>query len=191
MDIIEGRKLIEAYRSSKSNDTEKITTDLEGLGFSSLQDFFDWNKIANWQELVRCYTWEGNCDLCRGRLRGCCDASFELSWQEQIVSDKKAHDMIPTLAEWKVKIEKATPKNLAEINSRSNPYMVFFSWHGYENKTPPNCAYTLVKLADPAFDFLWEMYVNDKILTKDISSDKYGVADGTPYLGLDHELRRL
>lgn len=172
--VILGRQVVEAYRLHKTT-THDLESDLQALGFSSITDFFNHNQLANWQELVRCYTWEGTCDLCRGRMRGCCDdALTDLSWDTTFSLDKISFDMVSTLAKAKQNINKATSKDIDILNDRSNPYLVFFSWNGYKDHVPPNCAYRLIQLSQPALDIYWEMYHRDK----------------TEYKGRDHELRR-
>jgi len=156
--VLSGRALIGAYRTtSKSGiqpDDAKLLSDLQALGFASFQDFFDQSELANWKELARCYTWEGTCDLCAGRQRGCCVESANFGWY---TASKQRHEVEKVIGSVRQRIQSATVAHLDSLRSRANGYRIFYNWRHSPNHLPPNCAYRLVKLAEPSIDIYWNM----------------------------------
>jgi len=89
--ILEGRKVADNYIKdlAKIKRSGKILTpklhtetlvgfakELEKLGFESISDFYESNRLACLEEVKRCYRPVGECDCCVGRERGCLKNCF-------------------------------------------------------------------------------------------------------------------
>ena len=87
--ILAGRKVVDAYRIDRSNPStplptvssdlllDKLISDLRELGFNSIDEFFEANEKASIEERNRCARFEGVCDYCEGRKKGCLTTCYE------------------------------------------------------------------------------------------------------------------
>jgi hypothetical protein len=84
--IIEGRKLAGKYHQNLASfkkakrilDSANHTTlaaefesELQAIGFESIADFYEQNRLACLAEVEKCFRLVGECDMCKGRQRGC------------------------------------------------------------------------------------------------------------------------
>ena len=88
--LLEGRKIIDRYRrnikgkhGNKENPLD-ITSEkedklkkLERLGFSSEEEFMDFDRDMCIEEARKCTVYEGECDRCEGKPMGCNPSCFE------------------------------------------------------------------------------------------------------------------
>jgi hypothetical protein len=89
--IIEGRKLAGKYHQNlvsfkkakrilnSANHTTLVAefeAQLKAIGFESIADFYEQNRLACLAEVERCYQAVGECDCCEGRERGCLKDCF-------------------------------------------------------------------------------------------------------------------
>jgi len=85
-DILTGRKLVEKYEGNlvkakkakhiltttlHSEYADVLTKELQEIGFESIADFYEQNRLACVNEAKRCFVLDGECDACIGREKGC------------------------------------------------------------------------------------------------------------------------
>jgi len=69
--LLAGRQFIDAYRSRHAADpsldeSAQLLADIQKLGFTDIQSFYDFNRRLCWEEYDKKCTLEGECDLCTG-----------------------------------------------------------------------------------------------------------------------------
>ncbi len=69
--LLAGRQLIDAYRVRHAADptldeSAQLLADIQKLGYSGIQAFYDFNRQLCWEEYDKRCTLEGECDLCAG-----------------------------------------------------------------------------------------------------------------------------
>lgn len=82
--VIAGRKAVDDYRAAeqigKAKDQparlEVMLSQFREQGFYSIEEFFDANKQAIKDDMARCIVYEGKCDNCEGRERGCASTCY-------------------------------------------------------------------------------------------------------------------
>lgn len=126
--LLKGRRVVEAYRQSGSNDTPVLVAALRRLGFDGIKGFWKENILQELQEAARCYVnRQGECNRC-GK---CCPNCVHGDRRGRLHSCNLFPDMPDRCIEYPTALDFA----------RGN--------------IPEGCTYTMEKVADPSFDLHW------------------------------------
>lgn len=169
--ILAGRKAIEDYGKAHNElhsvswtpsvpDAhtpllEKMLTALKGLGFNSLDEFYEANKEANSEALLTWAENEGNCDYCVGRQRVCVPTCYDK------VSIPLSKTDAPTPTGKKDMIKEILPRNrdvrLQAISLWGDYYRGKMATASVGDTFPifPGCSIFRRVKAKPEIDFLW------------------------------------
>lgn len=152
--ILAGRKAVDAYREAHAKLhnkpwhrgipeehtplLDKLRANLKGLGFDSLDGFFDANDELNHQIMNECYRLEGICDGCLDREAGCEPACFQ---REKVWNEALKRYILPP--------EVTTLEQVLEY------YILKYGQPDSEGKVIPNCKLRLKIVKQPRIDWRW------------------------------------
>lgn len=149
--LLAGRKLVDSYRLQQATTKGDLATmfafGLNKLGFSSIGEFFDFNKEMNKAETKACIEIVGECDQCRGRQRVCTPTvSIEACYRGRTVGATRA--LIPDLDK---NIDSFMNLRKFWGNYQAESYVKV----GGEGHIIPGCSVSYRRLRDANFNTQW------------------------------------
>ena len=154
--ILAGRKEVDAYREAHRQLYSKpwhrgipeehtpllniMVNALKGLGFNSIQEFFDANRELNKQVVDAMFRIDGECDGCPDREKGCEPHCFE---ERKEFSPIAGRDCL-------------LRKNWQHISFETTVH--FIHKHGLpkpDGSLIPTCKFRWVKIQEPDIDWEW------------------------------------
>jgi len=155
--ILAGRKVVDAYRLSHTqihkdfineklrnlhvSIEKELINNLRDLGFDSIDDFFDKNNLLNKLTFTECYRWEGECDGCPNRKRGCSEKCFQELCEYDNLHRQKT-----------ISLDKINPYVAA------NFYIEKYGEPDRDGNIIPNCKFKLIEVKKPSIDWRWKWY---------------------------------
>ena len=180
--LLAGRALIDAYRSSIVENQERppvseLTASIMAIGFSSLDEFFAYDRRLSMLEISRCYKGVNKftgeeppiCDCCLNRkdpvkVPGCVRDAKTLDpvitksacVSDRIATGKTWESRAITLEEDSIyQAQDAKYKELRLTKGLKFSIMDAIDWWDQPGHAPASCVAEVVEVNKPDFDFMW------------------------------------
>ena len=170
--ILAGRVLVEAYRAEIATllagrallppaeaavgkqKTDKLTADLQTLGFGSQEEFLKFNKKFCVLESKKSYRMTTGCDGCRNRVCTCYPDCIDRHMFFQSATRNILVLDATQISDFRRGLNVNTADDVEQIWQQHSG---FIYWRNFPDHVSPGCPIRYTKVVEPRFDIYWGM----------------------------------